>query len=131
MTFSPIHMKDVDLTIDGNAYEGQVSSVTLTPSSSSATWKGLTPTAVYTYAGASTWVADLTYAQDIDEPTSLTRFLFDHEGDEVTMTFKPRGSTFSGMSANVILVAGALGGAVDAVAEASVSLPVQGRPELI
>ncbi len=47
----PIYLKDVVLTVDGDTYEKHVSGVTFTPSVTSATWKGLEPTAVFTNVG--------------------------------------------------------------------------------
>lgn len=123
----PIYLKDVVLSVAGSDFEKHVSSVTFTPSVSSATWKGLEPTAVFTNVGASTWMVDLAYAQDWDTTGSLSAYLFANEGAEVTLTFEPVAGG-SSWSAAVIIVPGAVGGAVDSYAEATVSLPVQGRP---
>lgn len=123
----PIYLKDVVLSVAGSDFEKHVSSVTFTPSVSSATWKGLEPTAVFTNVGASTWMVDLAYAQDWDTTGSLSAYLFANEGAEVTLTFEPVAGG-SSWSADVIIVPGAVGGAVDSYAEATVSLPVQGRP---
>jgi hypothetical protein len=123
----PIYLKDVVLTVDGDTYEKHVSGVTFTPSVTSATWKGLEPTAVFTNVGSSTWMIDLAYAQDWNTADSLSAYLFDNEGAEITLSFVPvsGGGTWS---ATVIIVPGAVGGAVDSYATSSVSLPVQGRP---
>lgn len=123
----PIYLKDVVLSVAGSDFEKHVSSVTFTPSVSSATWKGLNPDAVFTNVGASTWSVDLGYAQDWDTVGSLSAYLFANEGAEVTLTFEPVAGG-SSWSADVIIVPGAVGGAVDSYAEATVSLPVQGRP---
>jgi len=124
---TPLYMKDATLTIAATGYEAEVSSATLTPSTSSAQWKGLTPEAVFTQTSATVWTLDLTLAQDWDDPDSLGLYLFEHEGEEVAMTFAPKVGG-GGFTANVILTAGAIGGAVDGFAESTVSLPVQGRP---
>ena len=123
----PIYLKDVVLTVDGDTYEKHVSGVTFTPSVTSATWKGLEPTAVFTNVGSSTWMIDLAYAQDWETADSLSAYLFDNEGAEITLSFVPvtGGGTWS---ATVIIVPGAVGGAVDSYAVSTVSLPVQGRP---
>lgn len=123
----PIYLKDVVLTVDGDTYEKHVSGVTFTPSVTSATWKGLEPSAVFTNVGASTWMIDLAYAQDWETTDSLSAYLFANEGEEITLSFVPvsGGGTWS---ATVIIVPGAVGGAVDSYATSSVSLPVQGRP---
>lgn len=123
----PIYLKDVVLTVDGDTYEKHVSGVTFTPTVTSATWKGLEPSAVFTNVGSSTWMIDLAYAQDWETADSLSAYLFDNEGAEITLSFVPvsGGGTWS---ATVIIVPGAVGGAVDSYAVATVSLPVQGRP---
>ncbi len=123
----PIYLKDVVLTVDGDTYEKHVSGVTFTPSVTSATWKGLEPTAVFTNVGSSTWMIDLAYAQDWETADSLSAYLFANEGAEITLSFVPvsGGGTWS---ATVIIVPGAVGGAVDSYAVSTVSLPVQGRP---
>jgi hypothetical protein len=123
----PIYLKDVVLSVAGSDFEKHVSSVTFTPSVSSATWKGLNPDAVYTNVGASTWMVDLAYAQDWDTTGSLSAYLFANEGAEVTLNFEPVAGG-SSWAADVIIVPGAVGGAVDSYAVATVSLPVQGRP---
>lgn len=123
----PIYLKDVVLTVAGSDFEKHVSSVTFTPSVSSSTWKGLEPTAVFTNVGASTWMVDLAYAQDWTTTGSLSGYLFDNEGEEVSLTFTPVTGGDS-WTATVIIVPGAVGGAVDSYAEATVSLPVQGKP---
>lgn len=123
----PIYLKDVVLSVAGSDFEKHVSSVVFTPSVSSATWKGLEPTAVFTNVGASTWTVDLAYAQDWDTTGSLSAYLFANEGAEVTLNFEPVAGG-SSWSADVIITPGQVGGAVDSFAEANVSLPVQGRP---
>ena len=123
----PIYLKDVVLSVAGSDFEKHVSGVTFTPSVSSATWKGLEPTAVFTNVGSSSWTVDLEYAQDWDTTGSLSAYLFANEGTEVTLTFEPVAGG-SSWSADVIIVPGAVGGAVDSYAVATVSLPVQGRP---
>ena len=50
----PIYLKDVLLTVASDEYSKHVSSVALTPSTSSATWKGLAPDAVYSNIGTAT-----------------------------------------------------------------------------
>jgi hypothetical protein len=124
-------MRDVLLTIASTNYQAELSSVAFTPSSSTTTWKGLTPTAVFNFATTATWTADLTFAVDWDTSTSLARYLFAHEGETQTIVFRPKGTGYSGMTANVIITPGAIGGSVDSVSEATVSLPIQGRPTFL
>jgi len=127
---TPIVLTDVTLKIAASNYEAHVSSVELTPSPSTTTWKGLTPASVFTFAGASTWVAALTFAQDWATTNSLSAYLFDNEGQSVVMDFYPK-SGGQGFRATVSIVSGSIGGAVDSVAVATVSLPVSGKPARI
>ena len=124
---TPLFMKDAVVTIGATGYQAEISSAVFTPSSSVATWKGLTPTAVFTETSAATWVVDITFAQDPNDALSLGIYLFEHEGESVTMVFEPKAGG-AGFTGQVVITPGAIGGAVDGFAEATVSLPVQGRP---
>lgn len=127
---TPIILKDVVLTIGTNDYQGHVSSVEFAPSASIVNWKGLTPTASYSFPTSATWQANLSYAQDWATPNSLSRYLFEHEGETVSATFEPVAGG-PGFSADLIITPGTIGGAVDTVGVGTVSLGVQGRPEYI
>lgn len=124
----PLYLKDVILTVDGDTYEKHVSGVTITPSVATATFKGLEPTATYSQASTATWTVDLTYVQDWETADSLSAYLFNNAGSEITMSFKPESGTGGTFSATVIVVPGSVGGTVDAYATSTVSLPVQGQP---
>jgi hypothetical protein len=125
----PLYLKDVILTVDGDTYEKHVSGVTITPSVATATFKGLEPTATFSQASTATWTVDLSYVQDWETADSLSAYLFNNAGTEVTMSFQPESGAGGGVfSATVIIVPGAVGGAVDAYATSTVSLPVQGQP---
>ncbi|MDZ5145335.1 hypothetical protein [Microbacterium testaceum] len=129
----PIILNDVALTVAADNYEAHVSEVSFTPSSSTVNWKGLTPASVFSFGTSSTWTATLAYAQDWSTTNSLSRYLFENEGKSVTMTFKPKKpatGTAPTWTATVIVAPGSIGGAVDTVATASVTLGVQGKPAL-
>ena len=127
---APIVLSDVTLKIAASNYEAHVSSVELTPSPVSASFKGMTPTAVFNLAGASTWQAALTFAQDWATTNSLSAYLFDNEGTNVVMDFYPK-SGGTGFRCTVSLVSGSIGGSVDSVAVSTVTLPVSGKPARI
>lgn len=127
ISVQPLYLKDVVLTVDGDTYEKHVSGVTFTPSVSTATFKGLDSDAVFTQASNASWTCDLSFVQDWETAGSLSAYLFNNAGSEVTLSFLPQ--TGSGTwSATVIIVPGAVGGTVDAYATSTVSLPVQGQP---
>lgn len=127
----PIILRDCKLTIttstDTYEFENHVSQVEFAPTSSVQTWKGLTPAAVFSAGTSSTWQATLAYAQDWETTGSLSRFLFDHEGEKLACHFEPK-SSGAGWDANLIIAPGSIGGTVDAFATATVTLGVDGRP---
>lgn len=107
-----------------------VSSAVLTPAGGTVPFKGLKPDATFTFPQSPTYTLDLTYAQDWSAETSLSRYLFDHQGEIVSCTLNPdddiAGST--SWALEVAISPGAVGGAVDTVATATVSLGVVGTP---
>lgn len=126
---NPFILSDTTFTVEADNYEAHVSGVTFTPSSSVTTWKGLTPDAVFSFGTNATWTCDLEFAQDWSTAGALSRYLFEHEGEEIDVVFAPvsGGPT---ISATLIVTPGAIGGAVDSVATATVSLGVKGKPTL-
>lgn len=127
---SPFVLKDAVLKVGADNYEASVSQVEFTPSTSTTTWAGLTPSAVFSAVGSSTWVVTFSGAQDWDDINSLSNYLLDNEGDTVVIDFHPVNGG-AGFRATVTLVAPAIGGTVNGVPVFTVSLPVQGKPERI
>lgn len=123
----PIVLTDVLLTVGTDNYEAHVSQVEFTPTTSTVNWKGMTPSANFTFGTSATWTATLAYAQDWETLNSLSNYLFDNEGDTVTMTFAPKNGG-QAWQASVVITPGAIGGTVDTVAVATVTLGVQGKP---
>lgn len=130
IALEPILLSDVLLTLGANDYQGSVSKVELAPSSSIVNWKGMTPSASYSFPTSSTWQCNLEYAQDWETTNSLSRYLHDHEGETVAATFEPKNGGAS-FTATLVIVPGTIGGAVDTVAVATVSLGVQGKPAYV
>lgn len=130
IAIDPIVLKNVSLLIPTDNYSTSVSSVTFTPTTSTITWSGL---GLNTYTGSSiaTWVCAIEYAQDWKTPNSLSQYLFNNEGNEVNMTFKPELNDGPSFTAPILIVPGAIGGAVNAVSVASVSLPCAEKPSLV
>ncbi|UOE43744.1 hypothetical protein [Agromyces larvae] len=126
---NPFLMKDCLFQVEADQYEAHVSQVQFSPTSQTVTWKGLTPAAVFSFGTAATWVANLTFAQDWSTADSLSRYLYEHEGEEIDVTFEPVAGG-PGVTATLIVAPGAIGGQVDQVATAQVSLGVKGKPVL-
>jgi hypothetical protein len=129
---NPLFLKDTLFSVAADNYEAALSACTFTPAASTSTWQGLTPTASFTFSTTATWTVTLTYAQDWSSATSLSRYLFDNEGKEVVVKFAPvKGATTAPtFTATVIVTPGAVGGSVNATAEATVTLALKGKPVL-
>lgn len=118
----PLVLKDVVATIGGtNDYAKHLDTVTFTPSSSTQTWTGLGKN-THTDVGTATWTVALAGVQDWDTTDSLSRYLFEHEGETVAMKFQPRNGAGPSFTANVGITPGAIGGGVNAFAALSVTL---------
>lgn len=138
----PFVLKDVDLlialdptqtgTISTSAtdFAGHVSTVHLSPSSSSQTWSGLKPDSTFTEPGSETWECELALAQDWSD-NSLASFLFDNAGKPAVIRLTPRSGIAPGFDVSVFLVSPEIGGDVDSVATSSVTLGVHGRPKRV
>lgn len=127
----PIVLKDVVATIGeaGDDYRKALSSVTFTPTTAAVTWTGLGNN-TFTDQSLATWVAALAYAQDWDTAGSLSQYLHENEGETVPMTFRPRSGTGPSFTTDVTITPGAIGGAANAVAVATVNLGCT-KPELV
>jgi hypothetical protein len=104
--------------------------VTFTPTASSITWSGLGAN-THTDVSTATWVCTLSYVQDWDTSDSLSRFLFENEGETIDVTFKPVAAGLPTFTAELVVTPGAIGGTVNAYAVTTVSLGVNGKPELV
>ena len=123
----PIVLRDCLLTIAADDYAKHVSGVTFNPTTGQVTWNGLTPDSAFAFPTSTTWGGQLDYAQDWETADSLSMYLYEHEGELVTMLFEPvKGGL--GWEVDVYIAPGAIGGQVNAVATASVTLGVVGRP---
>lgn len=127
----PFVLKDVLLSVATDNYEAHVSQVQFDPSSSIQVWQGLTPTSVHTDVTTATWQAVLAYAQDWETPNSLSRYLYDHEGQEVPVVFKPRSGSGPSFSATLVITPGSIGGTFNSFATGSVTLGVKGKPQIV
>lgn len=120
MPFAPFMLGASALTIDGDAYAGEISAATFTPSSSIVNWTAINGT-TWGFTSPSTWVLDLTYAQDWAEADSLSRYLHTAEGSSVVAVFTPKAGGPT-VTATVSIAPGAIGGDTTAVAEGTVQL---------
>jgi hypothetical protein len=131
VSVTPFSLKNAVVQIDADDYAAAVSSVTMTPSASSVTFKGLKPSSVFTDMGAATWTLELGYAQDWSNPDSLSRYLLANEGTTKSAVITPQDGTGPSFNVTVIITPGQIGGAVDQIATATVTLGVVGSPTLV
>lgn len=130
----PLILKDVIMSLgEGgvNEYQKHVSGVTFTPASSQITWQGLHPDASFTDTATATWTVVMNYVQDWETVDSLSRYLYEHEGETVPAVFRPRSGSGPTFEVNLVIVPGAIGGEVNTFGATSVTLGAQGRPELV
>lgn len=131
ITPAPLYYEDVVLTLGGDDYEAAASTATLTPSVSATTFYGLTPTAQFPESSTD-WSLDLTFVQDWDSASSLSRFLWTNQGTIVeNVTLKPRSGSGPSFTMDLHIVPGSIGGDTRSFATASVSLPLKGVPTLV
>jgi len=128
---APIILNDCVLSVGTDSYEAHVSQVQFDPSSSVVRWKGMTPTSKHTFGTSSEWTCTLSYAQDWATANSLSSYLLANEGKTIAVKFKPKKpatGTAPTVSASLIIAPGSIGGQVDQVATATVTLGVTGTP---
>lgn len=127
---TPFLMRNAIVEIGTDDFAKAVSEATLTPTGGTVDYKGLKPDAVFSFAQSATWALTLAYAQDWSQADSLSRFLFDHQGENLPFTLNANDATVGSTSwaGTVSITAGAVGGAVDAVAVATVTLGLVGAP---
>lgn len=125
----PRTFKNCNLAIGEDQYQSHVSAATFIPSATEVVWKGASEGAVFTDMTRASWKLQLDYAQDWETADALSRYLHEHEGEIVPVEFQPvdGGAAFTAM---VIITPGPAGGTVDATMTGSVTLGVQGKPNL-
>lgn len=125
------YLRDSEFTITldggavGNDYAGSCSSVRAEPGGSTSTFYGMKPRAVYSERGD--WQLAIAFADDYDAADSLWSFLYDHEGEQATIEFRPRADGV-GFSVDATLLSGGIGGETRNVATSTVTLECS-RPE--
>lgn len=129
VTGNPFKTESAKLSLGVDNYESLISSSELAPTSSTSTFKVIDGNH-RTITGKSTWMLNITFAQDWLTAASLSNYLWENEGEVVPFTVEPLdgGPSFTG---DVTLVAPSVGGAADADATSTVALGCQGKPTLV
>lgn len=131
MPFSPLLLTDCVVEIGGVDYATEISQALFNPNAAVQRFRGLKPTSNHkTYT--TDWSLDLTYAQDWDSTASLSRYLYDHEGETVTgVTFKPKSGSGPSFTVDIIVPPGAIGGTVETHATTTVTVGCLAKPVLV
>lgn len=125
----PIVLKNALLSIGLDNYEKHVSSVELVPAPVSQMFDGLGGNS-HVISGITKWTANITFAQDWTTVDSLSKYLFNNQGQTKAMMFAPQNGVGDAFLATVLIQPGSIGGAVDSVSVTTVSLPVEGAVTL-
>lgn len=119
----PYTMKNATFAVATDNYETALTAVTFTPTAGGIV-QLINGSQI---SGDASWVCQLGTVQDL-APTGLTRYLMDHEGEELAVAFVPEleGPT---VNATLTITPGAFGGTADNdPKQAQVNLPVKGKP---
>lgn len=127
---APFVLKDVIFQVGTDSYEAHVSSVKFTPSTETVKWQGLTPSAAFTDTTVPTWECEIAYAQDWVTANSLAQYLMTNSGTSKVVVFKPQGTTTGKpiFTATLNITPGQIGGDVNTVQTATVTMGVVGAP---
>lgn len=128
---NPFVLKDAILTLGTDSFEKELSTAELAPTASPQTWKGLSPTAKYQDAPLADWVLNLVLAQDWETSGALSTYLFNNENTHPAFSLKPKSGTGPSFTGTVLIAPGSAGGAGQAFATSSVTLPCDARPLLV
>lgn len=123
--------KSVRLVVEGTAYECEVTNVTLTPTTASASATALCADGVVQDVGVPTWALDVDYLVD-HKAGSFYRFLIGHTGQSATYEYEPDPVTAPGVlyKGSLTVLPGPAGGAAGSFESGSVSLPITGTPAI-
>lgn len=127
---APFVLKDALFKVGTDNYEAHVSSVTFTPQMSPVTWQGLTPASAFSDASNPVWQCTISFAQDWTTTNSLAQYLLTNAGQQKTVVFNPQGATTGKpvFTATLIIAPGQIGGDVNTVQTATVTMGVVGAP---
>lgn len=129
---SPLFLQEVSFNVDSDDFSAALSSVAFNPTTPSTSFTGMSAGASFTFAGNPTWQCAITFAQDWSTAGSLSNYLMTNAGQTKTVTFVP--NTNDPMSptitASINIAPGAIGGGVNTVGTATVTLGVQGSPSV-
>lgn len=125
-------LKECTLIVGTDDYSNAVKDVIITESHEVLRWNGMTPSARFAAISTPDHALTMTFAQDWVTEKSLSRLMFAGSDVPVTMKFYPKaGANLPAFTVQVLLVPTVIGGTTGTIAEATVELPVIGKPVLL
>lgn len=126
---APVVFKNYGLKIGIDNYEKHVNEVTLVATTPTAVFKGASAGQVNVDAGTTEWELTLGYAQDWTTTNSLSAYLLNNTGAKKSVDFFPLATgTGPKFVVTALIVPGNVGGTVDEMGMASVTLKIEGQP---
>jgi hypothetical protein len=124
--------RTINLTIDGDSFQCEVTNVTITPSVSTATATALCDDGVVQDVGVPVWTLDVDYLVD-HNVGSFYRFLVGNVGAVASYSYEPDPVNAAGVlyEGTLVVIPGPAGGEAGAFETGSVSLPVNGEPSIV
>lgn len=113
------------VSIGTDEYTAHLSQAQWDPTQPTSTWTDLDGKTT-NFGGSSAWVLNLAGAQDWATVNSLSHFLIEHEGEEITVSFDVPGGTWAGTA---IAAAVSIGGTINTPAAFTKALQGVGTPE--
>lgn len=118
------HQNLIGVDLGTDEYTAAVASAKFTPTTPSSAFTDVTGKTT-NFSGLAGWVMSIDLAQDWATAASLSHYLIENEGDELTATITVPGGSWA---ATVEAVAGEIGGAGNTVKTATVTLPCKTKP---
>ncbi|RDV44139.1 hypothetical protein DOE76_13930 [Leifsonia sp. ku-ls] len=120
-------MGECDFIIEDDNYSAALSSAAIQVDQGTVDWAGMAAGSSFTFPTTPKYSIPITYAQDWASDDSLSVYLWTNKGQTKNVTFAPKKGGRS-WTATVIITSGNVGGALNSVADASVTLAVIGEP---
>lgn len=115
--------KNIKFEVGADSYEKQVSNVNWPGAQSAIYWQGGTPDAKVVDIAEGNEVCNITLIQAWDDPDSLCRFMFEHAGEEATVTYFPHADDDFAVTASITIMRPQIGGQVNQFNEATIACP--------
>lgn len=121
-------VKNSTCTFGAGDYAIQLNKARLVPDTPVQTMRTLVPAGIVQDVDDPVWTLELGGVQDWTIAQGLSRYLFDHHGEEVVVVLTPKSGGVSA-TATVLAMATEFGGEQGEWATIDLELPVQGQPE--